>query len=249
MWLVLCEPSDSSALWAFQGLRQRGLAPIELVSPEVLSYSLGWEHRISNGSSTLEITLAGDRTISSETTRGVLNRLYALPVRMWERAGKDDRDYVTQELTALFLSSLHCLPCPVVNRPTPQGLCGRWRTESEWVSLAARAGLRTPRFRQSSLDRIDEMKGDKRLLDPQSPRRTVIVVNGEAIGAREEAEWAACTNLALVSETSLLGIDFVTDARGAWVFAGASPTPDLRVGGRAVLDALARALRGGNREP
>ncbi len=244
MWLVICEPHDLPALYAYRGLKARGLGPVELVSPEVLSYSLSLEHRISSTATSVEIDLPGGRRISNQTTGGILNRTYMVPVRLWAKAEKVDRDYVSQELTALYLSWLYSLPCPVINRPTPQGLSGRWRTESEWVSLAAAAGLPTPVFRQSSSDRIDEMKGEKRLMPVRAPRRTVIVANGTVFGDVSGEFGPACCNLAGLSETSLLGIDFVP-ARGGWVFAGATPNPDLRLGGPALIDALAEALRNG----
>ena len=45
MWLVLCPSSDVAGRWAFEGLRARGLAPIELVTSESLAYAR-WDHRV-----------------------------------------------------------------------------------------------------------------------------------------------------------------------------------------------------------
>jgi hypothetical protein len=45
----------------------------------------------------------------------------------------------------------------------------------------------------------------------------------------------------------LLGIDFAMSAVGApWEFAGATPLPDLRLGGEPLLDALTMALAQSN---
>ena len=50
-----------------------------------------------------------------------------------------------------------------------------------------------------------------------------------------------CRRLAELSHTALLGVEFTTSSAGPWTFAGATPMPDLRLGGEALLDALASA--------
>jgi hypothetical protein len=49
-----------------------------------------------------------------------------------------------------------------------------------------------------------------------------------------------CRRLAGLAGTELLGFNFGED----WTFAGATPWPDLSVGGEALLRALAAALQG-----
>ena len=61
-------------------------------------------------------------------------------------------------------------------------------------------------------------------------------------GATAATVAAGCVRLGQLASTTLLGVDFVDGAAGPWTFAGASPTPDLRAGGEAVIDALVRAL-------
>lgn len=246
MWLVICETSDASALWAYEGLRRRGLAPLELLSPELLACSLRWEHRVGSRGTSLAVTLADGRQLSSEGLRGVLNRVYTVPLAMWRHAAESDRSYVQQELFAFFLSWLHGLPCPVFNRPTAMGLAGAWRSESEWVWLAAKAGLPAPVFRQTSFDRLDESRGDRRLRPPTAAVRTVIAVGATTAGAPAPPAIAeGCLRLAGLADTTLLGIDFIEGAAGPWTFAGASPLPELTSGGEAFLDGLAAALSGG----
>jgi hypothetical protein len=246
MWLVLCDTDDVSALWAYQGLKARGLVPLELVSAETLSYGLHWEHRLSGEQASVEIQLADGRQICGEQINGVLNRLLTIPTLHWRNASAIDRDYVIQELTAFYLSWLHALRCPMLNRPTPQGLSGQWRQESEWVWSAAQAGLPTPVYRQTSFDQIDPMRGDRRLVQSSEAVKTVIVVDGCPVGAAAPAEVLdGCCRLAERSGTDLLGIEFVSGSAGDWTFVGATPMPDLRLGGRALLDALALALEGG----
>jgi hypothetical protein len=243
VWLVLCHTSDVPALWAYQGLRARGLAPLELVSAEELSAALRWAHRVDGRGASVEIALADGRVISSGTLRGVLNRITAVPLALWRSGTAVDREYVEQELTALYVSWIHSLPCPVLNRATALGLAGQWRHESEWIRLAAWAGLPAPVYRQSSDDPPDDAAGASRLHAYGATTQTVIVVGGRATGARAPtAVLNGCVRLASLAETPLLGVDFAAGSAGAWTFAGATPTPDLREGGPAVIDAIMDAF-------
>jgi hypothetical protein len=242
MWLVLCDASDASAAWVFQQMRSRGVAPLELLTADDLALADYWEHRIAGGRASIRFR-AGALDVAGEKLHGVLNRLYTVPVPHWQSKEKSDRDYVQQELVAMFLSWLHALPCPVVNRPTPQGLSGQWRCESEWVWLARRAGLAVAPYRQSAHDRIDEMKGEKRLVPLGSLVQTVIVAGDAATGASAPPPvLAACRSLAKIAGTELLGVDFIAGAAGPWTFAGASPMPYLTLGGEALIQALCGRL-------
>lgn len=243
MWLVLCDASDASAILAYQALRARGITPLELITAEALSLAEEWEHRIEGDDASVRFRLGDSRSFDGSALRGVLNRLYTAPTWHWRAAAKADQEYVQQELIAFFLSWLNALPCPVLNGPTPQGLCGRWRSESEWVVLAQHAGLPVAPYRASSFDRIDEMRGEKRLLAPGAQTRTLIVVGDVVTGqdAPEEVKHA-CVAFAQSAGTELLGLDFIDGAAGPWTFVGANPMPDLRWGGPGLIDALIEAL-------
>lgn len=243
MWLVLCPGYDAPALWAFEGLRARGLAPLELVRAESLPQSRRWEHRVGADGAGVRVELPDGRVLRSEEVRGVLNRL--THVTVGPLAATRDHDYITQEFTAFFMSWLYALPGPILNRPTPQGLGGRWRHASEWVLLASSVGLPVPPYRLSSLDGHDELAtGERRLFPPGTPTRQAVVVGGVTFAPEGmPAELSdACARLAAAADTPLLGVDFAEGARGRWTFAGATPLPDLRAGGGPLLDALARAL-------
>ena len=242
MWLVLCDANDASAILAFQALRARGIAPLELLTADALSLAEVWEHRIEGDGSSTRVHLGDGRSFEGGALRGVLNRLYTVPTWHWRAAAKADQEYVQQELIAFFLSWLTALPCPVLNRPTPQCLCGRWRSESEWVCLAQRSGLPVAPYRASSFDRIDEMRGEKRLR-PGAQTRTLIVVDGTVTGTSAPDEVKqACVRFAKETGTELLGLDFVEGAAGPWTFVGANPMPDLRWGGPQLIDALVDTL-------
>ena len=242
MWLILSSQNDPSAIWAFHGLRSRGLQPLELVFAEMLPFALKWEHRVSASESSTAITLADGRVLKSSAVRGVLNRLTHVPLD--HLAGNRDYDYATQEYSAFFMSWLSSFRQPVLNPAGAQGLSGAWRHISEWVWLAARAGLPTPKYRQTSADDLDETVAMRKLFPEGTLTFTSIVIQDRAMGQALTPELEKnCLKLAQLSQTPLLGIDFAMSAVGApWEFAGATPFPDLRQGGEPLLDALFTAL-------
>ncbi|MDP2952130.1 MAG: hypothetical protein Q8O76_02285, partial [Chloroflexota bacterium] len=190
-----------------------------------------------------QITLADGRTICGDTVRGVLNRLGSVPTEQLGLANRADREYASQELLALFTSWLYALPGPVLNRPTPLGLAGGWRHSSEWVWLASQAGLPTPRYREDSHGEMDTRPWGM-LVPAGTPTQTVIVMERRCMGAAAPPFIIrGCQNLAQLAGTELLGIEFTAGPEGPWTFAGATPSPDLRLGSRALLDVLVSALR------
>ena len=242
MWLILCASNDAVAWWAYQGLKARGLEPLELVCAEVLPYGLKWEHRIGAEGASVAVELRDGRRITSSGLRGVLNRLTHVPTQ--HLTVLPDHEYISQELTAFFMSWLHGLPGPVLNPPTAQGLCGPWRHISEWALLAARAGLPVPVYRQSGDDQIDESRTERTLFPRGTNTTRAVFLGGRLFGPQrfpEEIE-EGCARLAALVSMPLLGVEFGRDAAGAWQFAGATPLPDLCLGGDALLDALAEEL-------
>ncbi|MDX1251328.1 MAG: hypothetical protein IDH49_03580 [Gammaproteobacteria bacterium] len=248
MWLVLCPSNDEAALWAYEGLKARQIAPLELVSAEELACSLRWEHRVSADGASVAITLADRRTINSGAVRGIVNRLSYIPQEHLAMASPADREYAAQELMAFYMSWLYAMPQPVLNRPTAQGLSGAWRHISEWVWLAGKAGLPTLPYRQSGFDEIDEGHLRGGFVSAETPVNTVIVIDGHVVGESPPPDIAAsCKRLAGLAGAGLLGIQLVAGPESSWTFAGATPLPDLRLGGEALLDVMAAALQGGGR--
>lgn len=243
MWLILCSSYDAVAHWAFNGLKARGLEPLEMVAAETLPYGLRWEHRVGAEGGYVSVVLRDGRRVTSDGLRGVLNRLTHVPTQ--SLAVLPDHEYISHELTAFFMSWLHALPGPVLNPPTAQGLCGPWRHLSEWAWLAARAGLDVPVYRQGSRDTIDETRAERTLFPKETPTVGAVYLSGRLYGPQQfpaEIE-RGCARLAALSSTPLLGVSFARSDDGAWRFAGATPLPDLTLGGDPLLDALAAELR------
>jgi hypothetical protein len=239
MWLVLSQTDDLAALWAARGLEARGLHPLEIVSAEALAYNRRFEHRLTTGKASVSIALADGRMIESASVRGTLNRLQLFPTEHLRGANAVDRRYAEQELFALSLSWLYSLPGRMLNRPTPQSLNGDWRHPSEWARLAAQAGLSTMPYYQS-----DEHEAPTPAALTSQTTRTLLVVGNRCCDSSiPPTVMAGCAHLAQSSATDLLGIDFNLTRTGDWIFTGATPQPDLRLGGEALLDALAEALQ------
>lgn len=240
MWLLLCEHTDFSALWAYRGLRERGV-PIELVSAGALVNALGWEHRLGIGGASIRIDLADGRTIDGDAVRGVVNRLVSLPTERHALAATPDRDYAMQELNALFLSWLTAVRGPVLGRPTPQGLSGPWLHRSEWLALGAQAGLNVDVYCRSSREAPETLTDEAALVGA----RTLVVIAGRPAGRVPAHVAAGSARLARLADADFLGVQFGTPRRKPWTFVGATPFPDLSLGGLSALDLLEAALGDG----
>ena len=235
MWLVLCSPEDCSALWAACRLRDRGVAPTEVVSPEALLLAPFWDHRIrSDGSPTASVRLHDGRTLEHSAIRGVLNRVGSLPAALIGTCARDEA-YLQQERAALLLSWLSSLR-NVINEATPQGLAGTFYppVRTEWLAAAAGLAVRRDRHRRSfEAERATGL-----------PRALVVVFDGKVFGPRVLAPFTEqCSAYARIAKTRLVGLEFV-HASGAWAFEAATPMPNLKIGGAALMDALATAMKG-----
>jgi hypothetical protein len=246
MFLVICEANDAPALWAYQGLKARGLEPICLITPENLVLNLYLEHRLTKKRISTVIELADGRCLRSDEVQGVLTRFADVPLAHLRKADIKDQIYAHEELFALFLSWMYALPCPVVNTPKPFGLSGCWRHEAEWAWLALKAGLPMHIYQQGSTDLMSEQRGESRIVPPNTVLRTVIVL-GENVYKPEApaAIQSSCRVLRQLADIELLGIQFMIGVGGPWTFAGVTLMPDLREGGNEFLDGLASWLSHG----
>jgi len=245
MWLVLCSRADVSALWAYEGLKRRAIAPLELVLSEELAGATLFEHRLDANGVQLEIGLADGRVLSSRHIRGTLNRLIAPSPDLIRHAVATDLEYAQAELYACYLSWLHGLPGIVINRPHPLGLCGAWRHPSEWACRAADAGLSVKPYRQSADATSIPIQG---ALDSSMMRINVIALGDQIFGASVPAGVASsCSRLAQEAGVELLGIELLTNNLGEWLFADATPIPALNIGGEPFLERLADVLTEGSR--
>lgn len=241
MWLVLCDDLDASARWVYDGLRQRSV-PAEFVPASILSRSVRWVHRIGSEGACVEVVLPDGRCITSAAVHGTLNRMVGLwPAPTY--AASPDSEYALQELLAMYVSLLQCLPPPMLNRPTPQGLSGRLRYTPDWLVLAARAGFATASYAVASRDadlRHGEPHRSQVTVPAAAERHSVVVAAGRVFGdpLSARAGTAAC-RLARLAEVDLLGLRLATVRNDDTWFEAADLYPDLRTAGSGLLDHLA----------
>ena len=242
MWIIFCSSSDPSATWAFDGLRRKGLAPLEFVTTECLAVARFWEHRVGSGGAHFKIGLQDGRTLCSSRISGVLNRVAAPSSALIQHAVETDRDYASSEMQAFYLSWLNALSGNVVNRPTPQGMSGSWRHISEWALTAHNNGFKVPRYRQTDLDPME--RGYASLVPAGARVSNLIVLNGVGVYGSPVPPHIehSCQALAKAESLGMLGVDVYEDAAGEWLFAGATPTPWLPAGGEPLLDGLLTLL-------
>ncbi|MEU3653520.1 hypothetical protein AB0E67_11940 [Streptomyces sp. NPDC032161] len=230
MWLVLCDPEDQAARWVRTGLRERGPDPVELVDSEMLTRSVRSAHCIEEGRASFETTLPDGRTLASDDIDGVLNRLTYAPVEHLVFASAVDTCYAMAEMSALVLSWLQCLAPVTVNRPSPLGLSGAWRSPAEWSVLAAGAGLPVAPLRLS---------GESPTAAGKAAARTVVVLGEHVFGGEAVPDLVpACRRLARAAGADLMGVGLELDDRHGARFAGATLLPDLRIAGPALVARL-----------
>jgi hypothetical protein len=242
VWLVLCSGDDPAGLWSYLGLGRRGLAPLELVTPEALGWALGISHSIRRTGVFTEIELADGRRLVSTEIRGVLNRLTGIPPAVLGSLRLSDRDYAVQELHALHLSWLAALPVPVVNPPTPFAMAGLRLGTWEWMARAAGAGLPVA-------DRPPIPTGPPQ---PSTPGERSLLAVGEQVLAPVGSRAAppprivrGVRRLARSTGLPVLEARFATAGGEPWAFRIADPLPDLRRWGEPALCALHAVLRNG----
>lgn len=238
MRVVLAHVGDASARYVFDFIRQR-VRDLEYVSVESLSSPGTRWHQELGGRNVVSVGLRDGRTLESGAVTAVLNRLLEPPRAPW--VAGEDHDYARSELTAFAASWVRRLGRRVFNEPTPQGLCGRWRTALSWRSLAASAGLS-----------VEEQKLDSETVSvawppvvgppPAANPRMFLVVQGVTYPSVPADVATAVAALAERAETEILGIRFATPPEGHWCFLDATPFPDLTAGGDAGIAAISELL-------
>jgi hypothetical protein len=244
MYVMLCSTMDTSAQWAASGLARLLPSPLEVVLAETLAEGAQWEHRVDSDATHLKITLADGRVLCGSRIKGVVNRLSGPPQMRVRWPNETEQAYVQAEMHALYLSGLNGLPCVVINRPSPSCLYGRFLRTSEWLCMAAKAGLKTAPYMQTDDDSEAEMYASP---IPDGAIRQSVIVAGDCVfpawmSAKVKAD---CVQLAREAGLGLMGAELYLDGSGEWRFAGASSAPDLMAGGAPLLECMAKMLQMG----
>jgi hypothetical protein len=150
MIVILCHPTDASALWLHGALAAAGARDNEIVTVEQLVYSRRIVHRMNAAGDAGAIHLADGRVLCPEAITGLVNRTMYVPTGHFAAAGAADRAYATSELAAFLLAWLHGVAGRVINPPLPFALDGGSFDRTTVVHLAAQAGLPTTPLRLNS---------------------------------------------------------------------------------------------------
>jgi hypothetical protein len=239
--VVLAHATDVSARWADGRLRARSREKVEFVAVEALAAATTWRHELGADGVTTEISLRDGRRLRTGEVTSVLNRMLQPPLAAVAAAVPGDADYARSELTAFAASWVLALAPRVVNEPTPQGLCGRWRAPLQWRALALAAGLPVAPATFDSADPPPLGYG----LEAAEPSTTVLALGGELVdGAVPDAVRAAVRRFATLAETPILGLRFagLERDRAGWRLLDATPYPDLSTGGEAAISVLEELL-------
>ena len=237
MWLVISEPDDRPALWAYGKFIEAGLDPVEQITPEEFSYAARIIYSLDSDNSKFKFDLRDGRKIDSQDVQGILNRLSFVHSEHFGYSA--DTQYAIQELNAFFLGWLSSLDVPVINLPVPFGFSGKWRNLVEWTWLASNAGLPTTKYCNSSSVNLNRQYS-------QEDAVTVITAGGEVFGPNlPDAILDGCIKLADASKTILLGIKLLR-VEGSLIFNNADPFPDIRLGGEKIIKRLEQLLTGGS---
>jgi hypothetical protein len=244
-FLILAQRWDSSAAAVAAELRRRHTpSAVDLVTSDELLHGATWSHQIDSHGGCSEVQLADGRVLRSEDTGVVLQRLQPFDLPQF---GAQDRTYAVAEMSALLLSWLAALPCPVINPATPRSFC-IGQSPVRWLALASQAGLPLPRLRlTSNLRRFPAYgltaadgsvaqqwlpyagRSAAFLAAPRGLCTHSILLTGDACwGPLPDALKPACRALAQRAGTPLLRLNFNAHAdRAGWTFASAEPMPIL----------------------
>jgi hypothetical protein len=193
MLLIVALRNDVAALSLVERWRSRGAA---LITARDLS-APGWKYELpAKGPSRF---VAGGNMLSSRDVGGVVTRLAAVPASELSHVAAEDRSYVSSEMTAFLLAWLASLACPVLNRPTPNCLCGpNWRNE-EWIHLAGRLGIPVRSIRHSTSQAAEA---------GAEPGVSVTIVGQQCFGAVHPLLADYSRRLAVAAGAELLEVHF-----------------------------------------
>lgn len=192
-----------------------------LFTPEDLSVS-GWRYRVNDPLNS--VAVIGGREVKQSEIRGVFTRLQWV----WEAElldiAKDDRAYVSSEMSAFLLCWLSGMTCPVLNRPTTSCLSGPGWGPERWNFAASKAGMRIePIQRRASLTSSANSTAQA---NSECPQVAVTVVGKRCIGDVDKTLSKKARRLAEISGTDFLTVLF-SSAQSDATFAGVNVFPDI----------------------
>jgi hypothetical protein len=187
-FLILTHEDDDLAFRIYVALRNRhGSAAVALATDTELVHGCIWRHQLDSEGCASTLVFSDGRRVTADGLWAVLNRLREVRPAHFYVSAPEDLEYALMETHALWLSWLHSLRCPVLNRPTPQGLSGSGRSHVEWLCLAYRAGLPIRGYELSTEVRMASNPGYQALMMSQAtiPHGVVQATSVQRVPGRE----------------------------------------------------------------
>ena len=220
MFLILANAGDLVALQVANKLALwQGREKVIFLSAEYLAQETVWRYRQTSHDERTEIRLPEGRVIDCRDLSAVFNRLWQITPPHFIAATEADRLYATSEMFAFLLSWLSGLQCPVINPANPRALSGAPRNLTEWMKMAASAGLATRPLRLTS-----KVQSQSEPPETDEITRRVLIVGGEITGESVD-QWAGastknliegCRRLAQHSQADLIEAVFAQDGSAQW---------------------------------
>ena len=205
-----------------------------LMTPGDLS-ERGWRFRLGDAAGS--VAVVGGERIRAGAIAGVLTRAACVTIQDLPHIVASDRPYVAAEMTAFLLAWLSALECPVINRPTPQCLCGPAWGREKWANLAMSLGIPTaPALRRVRREGEDGSAGDG---DP-AQGAVISVVGRDTSGQGDIALGQRALALAEAASVDLLAVQFDGHERDAKLVIA---TPHLDLADSRIAEAVAALMR------
>jgi hypothetical protein len=225
MLVIVAGPRDATA----RALVARWTAhDARLLTCDDLSVA-GWNYAPTDPAASTAVV--GGCPVAVTDVVGVLTRLPGVSAEMLPHIDPADRSYVATEMHAFLVSWLNALPCPILNRPSPDCLVGPYWRREKWVRKAAHLGIPVvPVQRSTQASAISAPN-----LAATTYGVTVTVVGSHVVGDVAPALARHARELAVAAGVELLGVQFDGTTTGSR-FLDATLWPDV------ADDAVAAAL-------
>ncbi len=229
--VIIAEPGDEVATWVAVVLAARSdVRPIVIRTPALATSR--WELRIDvDGSAVGHAGLAPGQL---GDVGAIWCRARTIPVRAFESADTNDRDYATWEFRALVVAWLRSHLAHVVNAVDGAGLVGPSWSDLRWLVEGARCGLvALPITLATSARAIGGWRGPpydgRRPFETRPPAtaQTVLVAGPHALGDLAPLVGPGCRALAARANCRLLEVGFAS-IDGTWAMTWANPVPEPR---------------------
>jgi hypothetical protein len=176
----------------------------------------GW--RATTGGVDDWLLVVGGERYSIRSITGIVTLVPRIFARELFDVRSEDRSYAAAEANAFALFVLSKMPCPVVNRPTPDCLSGpNWRPE-QWMHASFEAGIRTKKSKRSDRALPQEIETHQLTF--------VTVLAGKCLEDTSEGCLPGVLILARLANVTFLRVYF-TQESGQSFFYRAEVMPDL----------------------